>query len=107
MDRAVGFLLGIDAKQPVPVQDIVWVLLIAIPLMAFPIFSLQKAIVNASSLTIGAVSSTGPLLVFLLQGIEGRVEYASYTLLGLLIYFVGSITVLAKNIMKRPMKVQN
>ena len=42
-------------------------------------------------MTIAAVTALGPVIVFVLQMVEGRVAYAPATLAGLLIYMSGAL----------------
>ncbi len=85
-----GVALGLDAKGPVPVADIALAVGIGLVIMAFPIYAVQRAVALVSTLTIGAITALGPLFVFGLQTIEGRVDYAPATLFGLAIYFAGA-----------------
>ncbi len=84
-------LLGLDGKGPTDPRNFVWAVAIGLVVLAFPIYAVQKAVSLASPLTIGAVAGTAPLIVFVLQMIEGRVETSLFTNLGLLICFAGSI----------------
>jgi drug/metabolite transporter (DMT)-like permease len=86
-----GFALGIDDKGPVPLADLLYTVLVGLAVLAFPIYAVQKAISLTSPLTIGAFAAVGPLVVFLLQMVEGRVHYSSATLVGLMIYFTGAL----------------
>lgn len=86
-----GIALGLDAKGPVTGEDVVLVVIVGLFLMAFPIFAMQKAVALVSVLTIAAMTSLGPVLVFGFQMIEGRVDHAPATLTGLLVYFVGAL----------------
>lgn len=86
-----GAVLSLDHKGTVPLSELALVVLIGFALMSFPLLALQKAIPLVSPLTIGAISALGPLLIFLLQLIEGRVDYAPATLVGLGIFFVGAL----------------
>ena len=85
-----GVALGLDAKGEVPVGDLALAVLVGLLIMAFPIYAVQKAVTLVSPLTIGAVTALGPLFVFGFQVVEGRVEYAQATLLGLGLYFAGA-----------------
>ena len=62
-------------------------LLLIIP----PLYALQRAVALISTLTLSALTATGPLVIFLLQIIEGRVLQSGLTLLGLAIYFGGAL----------------
>jgi hypothetical protein len=86
-----GFALGIDDKGPVPPADLLYAVVVGLAVLAFPIYAVQKAISLTSPLTIGTFVAVGPLIVFLLQMVEGRVHYSSATLVGLTIYFAGAL----------------
>lgn len=86
-----GYGLGLDAKGPVAADDLALAVAIGLVVLAFPIYAVQKAVSLTSTLTIGAFAAIGPLLVFLLQLVEGRVDYAPATLAGLLVYFGGAL----------------
>lgn len=86
-----GALLGLDHKEAVPTVDTLYVVAVGLAIMALPLYAVQKAIALVSPLTIGAVGALGPLVIFLLQLVEGRVDYAPVTLCGLLIYFTGAL----------------
>ncbi|MGI9400817.1 MAG: hypothetical protein ACR2O0_06150 [Rhizobiaceae bacterium] len=88
-----GYWLGIDAKGPITPQDILIILTIGSILLAFPIYAVQKAVSLTSTLTIAAIAAAGPLVVFVLQLAEGRVDYSPATAIGLAIYFIGAIAV--------------
>ena len=90
-----GTGLGLDYKGPVPSGDILYAVAVGLFIMAFPIYAVQKAVTLVSSLTIGAVTALGPLFVFAFQVIEGRVDYAQSTLVGMSIYFVGAMIAVA------------
>ena len=62
-------------------------LLLTVP----PLYTLQKAISMISTLTVSALTALGPFVIFALQMIEGRVDYAPATLVGLAIYFAGAL----------------
>ncbi|MEM8840303.1 MAG: DMT family transporter [Pseudomonadota bacterium] len=87
----VAAWLGLDEKGPVDFEGLAIVVLIGLVIMAFPVFAMQKAISLMSALTLAAITALGPVLVFLFQVIEGRVDYAPATMTGLLIYFAGAI----------------
>jgi drug/metabolite transporter (DMT)-like permease len=56
-----------------------------------PLYALQKAVAYVSTMTISVLTALGPFIVFVLQMIEGRVDYSPVTLTGLFIYFSGAI----------------
>ncbi|MCR9255771.1 MAG: hypothetical protein NXI16_06695 [Alphaproteobacteria bacterium] len=91
MVTLAGYLSGLDAKGPVPFEDLALAYVLGLLLLAFPIYAVQKAISMTTSLTIAAVASTAPLIIFVLQMIEGRVQVSALTSLGLLVFFAGSL----------------
>jgi drug/metabolite transporter (DMT)-like permease len=86
-----GYAAGLDFKEAVPVGDIAFAVGVGLVIMAFPLYAVQRAIALVPTITIGAVTALGPLFVFALQFIEGRVDYAPATLLCLLVYFAGAL----------------
>ena len=56
-----------------------------------PLYFFQKAVSMLSALTISALTALGPFVIFLLQLLEGRVDYSAMTLAGLAIYILGAI----------------
>ena len=86
-----GVALGLDAKGEVPLEEIALAAALGLFIMAFPIYAMQRAVSLVPTLTIGAMTSLGPLFVFGFQIIEGRVAHAPATLLGLSIYFAGAL----------------
>lgn len=88
---AVGWMLKLDYKGPVEAGDAVTAILIGFVIMAFPLFAMQKAISGISVLLLSTITALGPLVVFCMQIIEGRVGFSGFTLAGLLIYSVGAL----------------
>lgn len=88
---AGGLLLGLDEKEESAATDLVAVLAVGVVLMAFPIYAVQRAVSLVTPLTIATITALGPLFVFVFQTIEGRIGYSYATLVGLAIYFAGSI----------------
>ncbi len=88
---AAGYMLGLDAKEAVSVSELAWVFAIGLLVLAFPIYAVQKAVTLASALTLGAATALIPVVVFLMQIVEGRVAYSNATLAGLLIYIAGAL----------------
>jgi len=86
-----AFLVGIDDKGVVPTHDMLIAVAAGLVLLAFPVFAVQKAVSLSSTLTIGSAAAVTPLVVFLLQMVEGRVDYSRATLAGLAIYFAGAM----------------
>ena len=56
-----------------------------------PLYLLQKAVPLISTLALSVVFAFGPFAVFALQMIEGRVNFATATLIGLSIYSCGAL----------------
>jgi drug/metabolite transporter (DMT)-like permease len=83
--------LEVDHKETLEASEIAIYGLIGLVLTVPPLYTLQKAISLISTLTISALTALGPFIIFGLQMFEGRVGYATATLIGLSIYFVGSL----------------
>lgn len=76
------------APDPVALAGLVGLgLLLTVP----PLYFLQRAVPLLSTFALSALTALGPLVIFGLQRIEGRVDYAAITLAGLLIYVTGSL----------------
>ncbi len=86
-----AFLAGVDDKGPVPAGDMLIAIAAGLVLLAFPVYAVQKAVSLSTTLTIGTAAAVTPLVVFLLQMVEGRVAYSRATLAGLAIYFAGAM----------------
>ena len=56
-----------------------------------PLYLLQKAVLLLPTLTLSALTALGPVVIFMLQIFEGRVEYKAATLIGLSVYIAGAI----------------
>ncbi len=56
-----------------------------------PLYLLQKAVPLLPTLTISALTALGPMAIFALQNIEGRVAYSAMTITGLTIYVAGAM----------------
>jgi hypothetical protein len=52
---------------------------------------MQKAVERVSTLTISSIAALGPFAIFALQLVEGRVDYATATLVGISIYAVAAL----------------
>jgi drug/metabolite transporter (DMT)-like permease len=87
----LGWSLGLDDKGAVGALDLTLAVLAGLVLLAFPIYAVQKAVSQASSLTIAAVAATAPVLVFALQAVEGRVDVSPATSAGLAVAFAGAM----------------
>ena len=84
-------LAGVDQKEALSHSEIALFVCIGLLLLIPPLYSLQKAVTMISTLTISALTALGPFVIFALQMIEGRVDYAPATLAGLGIYFIGAL----------------
>ena len=87
-----AFRLGIDSKNvDVPTGQIAIIVCIGLIVIALPLYFVQRAVPLVPAMTIAAVTALGPVIVFVLQMVEGRVAYAPATLAGLLIYMSGAL----------------
>lgn len=86
-----GWQAGWDAKGAVALSDVLQAVAIGMVLLAFPIYAVQKAVAQVSSLTLAAIAATGPVLVFAFQMLDDRVTFAPATSLGLAICFSGAL----------------
>ncbi|MGI9379606.1 MAG: hypothetical protein ACR2OW_08120, partial [Methyloligellaceae bacterium] len=87
----LGALTGVDGKSAVAPGDLVWAVLIGFVVLAFAIYAVQRAVSLTSSLTVASIAATAPLLIFILQQVEDRVNYSDMTMTGLVIYFSGAL----------------
>lgn len=78
-------LAGVDAKGEVPLQELAWVFVVGLIIIAIPIYAFQRAVPLISAQAIAVTTALGPLIVFGLQMIEERVVFAPATLVGLII----------------------
>ena len=88
----LAFRLGIDSKNvDVPARQIAIIVCIGLIVIALPLYFVQRAVPLLPAMTIAAVTALGPVIVFGLQMVEGRVAYAPATLAGLLLYMSGAL----------------
>ena len=88
MGWAGATLTPAGAPDPAALAGLVGLgLLLTVP----PLYFLQRAVPLLSTFALSALTALGPLVIFGLQRIEGRVDYAAITLAGLLIYVTGSL----------------
>ncbi|MDA4845760.1 hypothetical protein [Hoeflea poritis] len=87
-----AFLAGLDDKgvQTDPSKLAVTVL-IGFAVIAFPLYLVQKAVPLIPAPTIAAVTALGPAMVFFMQLFDGRIDYSTSTLAGLVIYMIGAL----------------
>lgn len=86
-----GYIWELDYKGEIDIHLLLIAVGVGMFLLAFPIYAVQKAISLTSALTVGAIAASAPLIVFILQKIEGRVDFSTETLSGLSLYFVGAV----------------
>ena len=84
-------LYGLDAKTALPADTVLFIVLLGLLLTVPHLYALQRAVGNISTAAISALTTLGPFIIFLLQIFEDRVEYSNATLVGLVIYCVGSL----------------
>ncbi|MEM7207463.1 MAG: hypothetical protein AAF434_06550 [Pseudomonadota bacterium] len=87
----VAATAGFNSVGPVSTSDLVLYTVIGLLLSVPPLYLLQKAVATVSTLTLSAITAIGPLVIFLLQIVEGRVDYKTVTLIGLSFYTAGAI----------------
>ncbi len=83
--------LGFDAKAPLEWGETAVIVALGLVLIIPPLYALQRAVALVSTLTISVLTALGPFVIFLLQAVEGRVEQSAATLIGLAIFFAGSL----------------
>lgn len=83
--------LGFDAKAPLGWGETAVIAALGLLLIVPPLYALQRAVALVSTLTISVLTALGPFVIFLLQAVEGRVEQSPATLIGLAIFFTGSL----------------
>lgn len=88
----MAFLIGLDDKGvPTPASDLAWIILTGLVVIAFPLYLVQKAVPLIHASVIAAMTALGPVMVFLMQLFDGRVDYSMATLAGLTIYILGAL----------------
>ena len=84
-------LYEVDYKETLTTSEIVQYVLVGLLLLIPPLYALQRAVSMISTLTLSVLTALGPFVIFGLQLVEGRVDYSTATLIGLAIYFAGSL----------------
>ena len=84
-------LAGIDQRAPLEFSETAFIIATGLALTVPPLYALQKAVATVSTMTISVLSALGPFIIFVLQIIEGRVDYSQATLAGLAVYFAGAL----------------
>ncbi len=90
---AAGILgaMGFDQKASISAGETAIIVAIGLLLIIPPLYALQRAIALISTLTISVLTALGPFMIFTMQLVEGRVEHSTATLIGLGIFFTGSL----------------
>lgn len=88
----IAFAAGLDDKGDHTVAaDLALVVLIGLAVIAFPLYLVQRAIPLLQASVIAAMTALGPVMVFLMQLMERRVDYSGATLVGVSIYMAGAL----------------
>jgi len=85
------FAAGSGIEHQSGVSESMWILTLGLILVVPPLYALQKAVEMVPTLTLSAITATGPFIIFMLQIFEGRVAQSGPTLAGLLVYFIGAL----------------
>lgn len=87
-----AFWLGLDEKNvQTPPTDVAMIVLIGLVVVAFPLYLVQKAVPLIPASTIAAMTALGPGMVFMMQLFDGRIDYSTATLAGLMTYMIGAL----------------
>ena len=81
---------GIGIVTQVSGLEVAAFVMLGILLIVPPLYALQRAVALVPTLTLSALTATGPFLIFGLQALEGRVEQSGVTLAGLVVYYAGA-----------------
>lgn len=84
-------IYGFEAKPALPSFELLTIIVLGLILTVPHLYALQKAVATIPTAVISVLTTIGPFVIFVLQMIEGRVDYSGATLIGLFIYFVGSL----------------
>lgn len=88
----IAFHAGWDAKTTVTTPiDLAGIVAIGLVVIALPLYLVQKAVPLVPPSLIAAVTALGPVLVFLMQQFDARVQHSNATLAGLAIYVLGAM----------------
>ena len=87
-----AFLSGLDDKgvQTDPLKLAITVM-IGFAVIAFPLYLVQKAVPLVPASSIAAVTALVPAMVFVMQLFDGRIDYSTATLVGLMVYMIGAL----------------
>ena len=75
--------------------ELIFLALATTALIALPLYALQVGVAHTSPLTAHVIRALGPVFIFGLELLDGRVNYSAYTLLAIIAY---SIFVIASNL---------
>lgn len=90
-----AFTVGLDDKGSTPEpHQLATIIAVGLAVIAFPLYLVQKAVPLLPASTIAAMTALGPVIVFVMQMIEGRVDYAPATRAGLAVYMSGALLAL-------------
>ena len=88
----VAFAAGMDDKgTSMAPLELAMIVLIGLGVIAFPLYLVQRAVPLLHASVIAAMTALGPLMVFVMQLLEGRVDYSPATLSGLTLYMTGAL----------------
>lgn len=79
------------------INDLNWILLIVISGTVIPIFFMQLSLKYNSPLLVLIIFALVPCLTFFIQLFDNRIEWSNYTLIGVIIITIFSITSLLKD----------
>ncbi|MEM6462249.1 MAG: hypothetical protein AAF724_10065 [Pseudomonadota bacterium] len=89
---AAAFSVGLDDKGTVlPAGELALIVAIGLLVISFPLYLVQKAVPLVHATVIAAVTALGPVFVFVMQLIEGRVDHSMATLAGTVVYMCGAL----------------
>lgn len=66
----------VDHKEVLETSELAFFVMIGLLLTIPPLYLVQKAVTLISTLTLSAITALGPIIIFVLQVLEGRVDYA-------------------------------
>jgi uncharacterized membrane protein len=75
--------------------ELIFLALATTALIALPLYALQLGVAHTAPLTAHVIRALGPVFIFGLELLDGRVNYSAYTLLAIIAY---SIFVIASNL---------
>ncbi|KMW59735.1 hypothetical protein AIOL_004718 [Candidatus Rhodobacter oscarellae] len=90
---ATGAVAAVTAQSmtPLPIWQLLGLCALGFVLAVPPLYVLQRAVALVSTFTIAVLTALGPIVIFGLQILEGRVAFATATLIGLSLYMAGAL----------------